>query len=100
MISAGTITTLGGTSTVTPKYASFNYITAAGTTTLKSGAGVFHCLSGTYAGSGTLYNSAGTSAAIIWSGAIATPTTLTFDVGFGSATWAGTGSSALTVVYS
>lgn len=101
-INAGTIGTvlgLGGTATIAQKYASFSYISGAGTTSIKSSAGVVHCLSGTYTGNGTLYNATGTSALIIWSGALTTPTTIRFDVAFGSLGWAGTAASALTIVY-
>ena len=98
LTSLGTLLGRGGTAYGANVYASFNYINAAGTTTIKSSAGVLHTLAGTYTGNGTLYNSAGTSAAIIWGGIITTYP-LVFDVAFGSLTWAGTGASALTVIY-
>ena len=96
--SSGSTTGVGGTVIMTKSYSSFNYRATAGTTTIKSGAGIVHVLAGTYTGLGTLYNSAGTSAAIIWGGVIG-QAPLYFDLAFGSLTWAGTGASALKIIY-
>ena len=85
--------------TVQISYPSFNWRASAGTTTIKSSAGVIHNIVGTYAGNGTLYNSSGTSAAVIWGGAKTASDQIDFDVAFGSLTWAGTGASALTIIY-
>jgi hypothetical protein len=94
MLDAGT-NTIGNIA-----FQSFNYIAAAGTTTLKSSAGVLHAVNiGSLLGAGTLYNSAGTSTAIIWAVTTPAPQTFAFDVNFGSLTWAGTGAENVCIVY-
>ncbi len=82
-------------------YPSGTYISAAGTTTVKSGAGVIHAINvGSLLGAGTLYNSAGTSTGILWAVTTPAPQTFTFDLTFGSLTWAGTGAQNISITYS
>jgi hypothetical protein len=89
-----------GVAAVAQAFPSFKFITGAGTTTVKSGAGVIHTLNiGSILGAGTLYNSAGTSANIIWTATTPNPQTLTFDVAYGSLTYAGSGATNVTIVY-
>jgi fibronectin-binding autotransporter adhesin len=77
------------------------YISAAGTTTVKSSAGILHrIVIGSLLGGGTLYNSAGTSTAIIWSTITPPVNSYEFNLGFGSLTWAGTGAQNISIIYS
>lgn len=88
----------GGTSQTS--YPSFSYYSAAATTTIKSGTGILHTvIVGSLLGGGTLYNSAGTSASIIWSSITPSIASYTFDLAFGSLTFAGTGAGNVTIVY-
>lgn len=106
LLNSGTATGVGVVSvltlgTVRQSFGSFTFRSSSGTTTLSSTAGIVHSVViGSLLGGGTLYNSAGTSTAIIWSAITPLPNTYSFDVTYGSLTWAGTGTSSLTIVYS
>lgn len=97
-VTAGTITA----GTVQDSYPSFSYITAAATTTISSAAGILHAVNigSTPASAGTIYNSAGTTASIIWAhkAAIAENNYI-FDLAFGSLTYASPGAGQITIVY-
>ena len=105
LLNSGTTTGVGVVSvlslgTVRQSFPSFKFISAAGTTTISSAAGIVHSVViGSCLGGGTLYNSAGTSAAVIWAVTTPVPQSYIFDLAYGSLTWAGTGVQAITINY-
>jgi hypothetical protein len=98
-IQGGTLNVLAA-GTFQLSYPSGTYLAAAGTYTVKSTPGIVHTINvGSLLGGGTLYNSVGTSASILWSSITPPINTYAFDQAFGSLTFAGSGAMNITIVY-